>query len=126
MGSAASPGNPMEALEDLRQLIGRDAGAGIADSEFEVRAGVAQFHFDDALESELEGVRDEIENDLFPHPTIDIRRLEHWRTVDVEPQSSLLDGGAKHARKIRGESRKIHRLVLRLNSPRFEAGKIEQ
>ena len=94
----------MEAFEQLRQLIGGDAGAGVADGELEVRAGVTQFNLDDTLESELEGIRDEIEDDLFPHFPIDIRRLGHWRTIDVELQPGLLDSRAKNTRKLRRES----------------------
>src|SRR5262245_40229123 len=88
-------GHAMEALEQLGQLVGRDAGASVADDELERSAGVAQPDFDLALERELEGIGNEIEDNLFPHLAIDIGRLGERRTVDVEPQPCLLDGRTK-------------------------------
>lgn len=73
-------------------------------SEFEVSVGFTQFDFDGAIEGKLEGVRDEIENDLFPHVTIDVGRLGQRRTVDIEAQAGLLDGRAKDTREFRRKS----------------------
>jgi hypothetical protein len=48
------------------------------------------------------------------------------RTIDVEPQSGLLDSRAKNTRKLRRESRKVYRFVCRPDAPGFDARKVEQ
>src|SRR5580658_8800254 len=126
MRSAASASDAMEAFEELGQLVGGDTGAGVVDSELEVRAGVTQFYFDTTRESKLERVRDEIENDLLPHLSVDIGRLGQRRTIDVELQPCLLDRRAKDARKLRRESGKIDRFKRRPHAPGFDARKVEQ
>src|SRR5580658_5631179 len=103
MRSAASARDAVKAFEDVAQLISGDPGAGIADRQLEMRAGVAQFDLDGAIKSKLESIRQKVENDLFPHLPIDIRGLEQRQTVDVETQSCFLDGRTKDTRKLRGE-----------------------
>src|SRR4029077_12519636 len=104
MRTAASVCDTVETFEKLGQLVGRDADPGVADGELDMRAGVTQSNLDETLEGKLEGVRDEIEDDLFPHLPIDIRQFGHGRTVNVEPQSGPLNRRAKNARKLSGES----------------------
>src|SRR5271165_535720 len=126
MRSTASAWDTVEAFEDPGQLFGGDACAAVANDQLEVRADVPQFNFDRALERELEGVRDEIETDFFPHLPIDIGWLRHWRTIDVEAQSSLLDSRAKDTRKLSREGREVHRFICCPDTPGFDARKIEQ
>ena len=105
---------------------GRDADAGVAHGELDMRCRLCAADRDLALEGELEGVRDQIEDDLLPHVAIDIGRLGERRAVDVEPQSGRLDGRAKDAGKLRRESGKVGRLVGRPDAAGFDARKIEQ
>ena len=91
VGAAMGARHAMEALEQLRQFVGRDAGAGVAHGEDEMLVRLTQPHLDFAVESELEGVGEEIEDDLLPHLAIDAGRLGKRRAIDNEPQARLLD-----------------------------------
>src|SRR5215470_1018753 len=101
--------NAMETLEQLRQLVRRDACAGIAHGELEMRIRLSQPHLDFARESELKGVRQKVENDLLPHLAIDVDGLGMRRAIDEEPQSSLLDRGAEDAGELCRGNRKVGR-----------------
>jgi hypothetical protein len=124
--AATGAGHAMEPFEKLRHLVRRNAGAGVAHGELDVRANGAQADLDLAFESEFERIRDEIENDLLPHLAVNKGRLRQRRTVDGEVQPGLLDCRAKHARKLGRVFRKVGRLVARLNAARLDAGEIEQ
>jgi hypothetical protein len=115
----------VEALEDARQLALGDAGAGVAHREHSLPALGADRDRDLAVESELEGVGDEIEDDLLPHVTVDIDRLGKWRAVDDESKACFLHGSAKAAGEIRRNSGEIGGLVYGLNTPCLEAGEVE-
>src|SRR5262245_17491650 len=116
----------MEPFEKLRHFVRWNAGPGVTHGELDLRATFAQADLDLALESELEGIGDEIENDLLPHLAVDKGRLRQRRTVDREVEPGLLDRRAKHARKLGRVFRKVGGLVARLNAARLDAGEIEQ
>ena len=67
----------VEALEQMGQLVGGNAAAGVAhrDSRRGVAVGRRMLDRDLALERELERVRDQIEDDLLPHVAVDVDRL---------------------------------------------------
>lgn len=71
----------MKALEQLRQLIRWNAGAGIGDHKLEPSVLMSQGYLDQALERELKGIGKKIEDDLLPHLSIDISGLRNGRTV---------------------------------------------
>ena len=116
----------MEALEQLRQFVGRDAGAGVAHGEDEMLVRLTQPHLDFAVESELEGVGEEIEDDLLPHLAIDAGRLGKRRAIDNEPQARLLDRRAKHAGEFCRRGGEVGRFVDGLHAPCLDAREIEE
>src|SRR5262245_13367536 len=100
MRTAPGTGHAMESLEQLRHFLRRNTGAGIPHGEFEVRSRLTQADFDLAVEGKLEGVRNEVEDNLLPHFSIDEGWLGQWQAVDGQLQSGLLDGGAEHASEL--------------------------
>ena len=81
VGSPFRPLHPVKALEQPRQLIGWNAGAGIGDSKLEPAVLLCQRYRDRAFERELKGVRKKIKDDLLPHLAIDINRLRERKAV---------------------------------------------
>src|SRR4029079_2164916 len=63
----------------------------VSRTEDEMLVRLTQPHLDFAVESELEGVGEEIEDDLLPHLAIDAGRLGKRRAIHNEPQARLLD-----------------------------------
>ena len=76
--------HPVEALEHPRQIGRRDADAGVGDLQLGVRAAPAHGDANLAHERELEGVGQQIEDDLLPHVPIDVDRLRQRRAVHHE------------------------------------------
>jgi hypothetical protein len=90
----------MEPIEQFFNLIGRNAGAGVAHRQPRGRIAVApmvlaQCDLDLAREGELEGVGYQVENDLLPHVAIDIGDLAQRRRVDYQSQPSPVGGRPK-------------------------------
>src|ERR1700751_5291220 len=71
-GPAASSFNPMKALENMRQFVGRNSCSRVLDAQLDRLRSLLERHFDLAVESELQRVRKKIEDDLFPHLSVDI------------------------------------------------------
>jgi hypothetical protein len=111
VGSPFRTLHPVKALEQPRQLIRRNAGAGVADRKLEVAVFLSQGHLNGALERELEGVGEKIENNFFPHLAVDVSELCKRGSVHDQPQARLFDRRAEFARKVRSELRKIGRLI---------------
>src|SRR5215831_15456431 len=59
----------VEALEDAWQLGGRDAHTGVAHRELDILAAInrTQRHRDSTIEGVLEGVGEQVEDNLLPH-----------------------------------------------------------
>jgi hypothetical protein len=75
--------NTMEALENVRQVVLGDARARIGHAERDAAVPRFERDADLALERELERVREQIEDDLFPHLAIDERgRVERGASDD--------------------------------------------
>ncbi len=55
-----------------------------------------------------------------------MERLGERRTVDVEREASLLDGGSETTRKVSRQARQVGRLVRCIRPPRLDPGEIEQ
>jgi hypothetical protein len=70
---------PVKSLEQPRQLIRRNAGAGVGDCKLESTVFLRQRYLDGALEREFEGIGEKIENNLLSHLAIDINGLRKRR-----------------------------------------------
>ncbi len=127
-GAAARALDPAEALEQMGQLLGRHAGAGIAHHQFGGPAVARDRHpnRDLALEGELEGVREQIEDHLLPHVAVDMDRRRQGRTIDHQPQAGLIDRRAEVRGELGGHGRQIGRLIVRLHAARLDPREIEQ
>ena len=83
-------------------------------------------HGDRPLERELEGVREQVEDDLLPHVAIDVDGLGQRRAVDDEREPGALDRRAKAAREVDGERGEVDRLVDGLDAAGLDARELEQ
>ena len=78
------------------------------------------------LEGELEGVGEEVQDDLLPHVAVHVHRLGQRRAVHDQPQPGLLAGRAEVAGQLRGQRRQVGRLVDRLDPARLDPGEVQQ
>ena len=90
VGAAPCVLDPVEPLEQPGHLLGGDARAGVPHPQLGGRPGLPQRDGDLALEGELEGVGQEVEDDLLPHLPVHEDRLGQRRTVHHEPQPGPL------------------------------------
>src|SRR5215213_4985095 len=97
----------MEALEEVGDLGGGDAGAGVGDRELGVIPGEPQADGDLPLEGELEGVGEEVEEDLLPHLGVDVDLGAEQRAVHLEAEPGPFDSGGEGAREVGGENREV-------------------
>src|SRR6516164_7266843 len=72
----------MKALEHTLALVVGDAHACVTDLQFHCAFHGLQRNRNLALERELEGVGEQIQNDLFPHVTIYVHRFCDWLALD--------------------------------------------
>ena len=70
--AGARVGDAVEALEEVRQLVCRDARPGVAHPKRHVIPTPGQADSDLAREGKLEGVREQVEDDLLPHVAIHV------------------------------------------------------
>ena len=87
---------------------------------------LAQGDFDASVERELEGVREQIENDFLPHVAVDEDRLGQWQTIHLELQARLLACRAEIARQFCRKSAQVGRLIRSLHPSGLDTGKVEQ
>ena len=78
------------------------------------------------LEGELEGVGDQVQDDLLPHVAVHEDRLGQGRAVDHEPQPGLLAGRPEVAGELRGQRRQVGRLVRRPGPARLDPREVQQ
>jgi hypothetical protein len=116
----------MKALEDAGQLAFGDAHAAVAHPEHEGSLVEPELHLDLARRRELEGVRDQVEDDLLPHVLVDPGRLGERGTVDPEQEARLVAHRPEGGGKILGEAGEIGGLVAALHPARLQAGEVEQ
>ena len=90
----------IEALEDVRQLLGGDARSRVAHAQLGLVLSPVQGDLDLALEGELERVRDQIEDDLLPLRAIDVDGLGKRRAFHDELQPGALNERVELARKL--------------------------
>src|SRR5262245_22967379 len=104
----------MEPLRYGRQGGFADGTGGIAHVEHRPLAFRLQCHTYLTSERELEGIRYEVEDDLFPHIPIDVDRLRQRRTVDRESHLRAFEGRSEQADEIGGIRAEIRRFERRL------------
>src|SRR4051794_40155153 len=81
---------------------------------------------DAAAEGELEGVGEQVEDNLLPEVPVDVGRRRGWRRLDFQAQSAALKGGAKHAGQFGGEGGQIGRQEMGLYAAGLQPGELEQ
>ena len=115
-----------ERLEDAVAHAARDARAGVGDPQHGVVVFEAGRDADRPGEGVLEGVRDEVEDDLLPHLPVDVEGRVERRAVDLQAQARLLDRGAEHAGELGRERAEVGLLVGGLHTPGLDAREVEQ
>src|ERR1700729_391851 len=107
MAAGPSPRDAVKTLEESWQLVIGNAGPSVHDLEVRVVVHHVEAHGDGALERELEGVREKVQDNLLPHVAIDMNGFGQGGAIDDEPEPCPLDRRTKAARKVRGKDRKI-------------------
>ncbi len=126
VAAGARVAGAVEALEEPRLILGRDADAGVLHGQHDQRAFQGQAHTDLALGRELEGVRQQIEDDLLPEVAADVDRLGQRRAIHGEAQPGALDRCAEAARQIAREGGQIDRRVGGVEPPGLDAREVEE
>ena len=126
MGTAHRTGDTIEAVEKLRQRFRRNAGTGIRDQQFGACVYRAQLDAYFALQRVLECVRQQIQDDLFPHLPIDKVRFRKGVTRDGKANARALHGGTKDTRQLLRQGGKIGRHEMRLRASCLNTREIEQ
>src|SRR5690349_1327255 len=116
----------VEALEYARKLVGRNASTRIRDGDLDGVPGVAHGYCDGAFERELEGVGEQVEDDLLPHLPIDVDQSRERRAINDQRHPGAFNGRAKHASELGRERCEIHRFVYGFGAPSLDPGKVEQ
>ena len=84
--AAARALDPVESLEQARQMLRRDAGTGVAHRDLRgpsIRAG-PDLDRDLTFEGEFERIGNKIEDDLLPHVAVDMHRLGQRRAIQAQ------------------------------------------
>ena len=118
--------NPVEALEQVRQLVWGYTDAAVSHLQEDVAAVGAQRDGDFAGQREFERVREEVEHDLLPRFAVHPDRFGERRAFHDEAQSSRLDRRAERAGEIGRDRSEVRRLEQRVDPPRFGAREVEQ
>ncbi len=103
VGARTRAAHAMKAIEEMRDLFGRNSRAGVGHRQHRVVVHVAQRDRDRPVEGELEGVRQQVEDDLLPHVDVDVGRLGRRWARNFVAHPGGLDRRAKAARQIRGQ-----------------------
>jgi hypothetical protein len=126
VGPGARALHAVEALEEVRQLVGGNAGAGVPDPEEDRVSVQSEAHLDRARQGELERVGQEVEHHPFPHVTVDVDRLRQRRRVDLEPQPGAVERGAEARGEVRGEPGEVGGAEGGIGPARLQPGELEQ
>ncbi len=126
VGAALRSTHAVEAFEDVRELLRRDPRARVPDRQLHRALHRPQRNGDLPFEGELEGVREEVEDDLLPHLPVDVHRLRERRGVHHQPQPRPLDGRAEGARQLHGVGGEVRRLVGGLRAAGLDPREVEE
>ena len=116
----------VEALEDAGEIGVGNADARVRDAQPHAIAVRLQLDANLALERELEGVRQQIQDDLLPHVPIHVHRSRDRIAVDHERDARFLDGRSKDARELGGQHREVRGLIVGVDASGFDAGEVQQ
>ena len=126
VGPRRGVAHAVEALEDMRKLIGGDSGSAVFHLQLGVSALDAQRDPNAPAKGELRRVRKEIEDDLFPHVAVYEGGLARRHALDVERQTGPLDRGPKRAREIHRQRGEVGCLERRFHSTCLDPSEVEQ
>src|ERR1700677_5115432 len=104
MGAAASIFDPVEAVKEPWKFLLRNPDASVLNSQFDMVIRRRQGDCNLAFEGKLEGVGDQIEDNLLPHVAIDKYRLRQLRAIQFEYQSGLFRRRPEYARQFDGNA----------------------
>src|SRR5262245_32261284 len=107
----------MKPLKEAWQFLLWNADAGIADHELGVLILLAEQDVDLADKGKLEGVGEQVEDDLLPHLAVYIDRLQKRGAINDQAQPGFLDHRAEHARQARRQRGQIGGRIDGLNAP---------
>ncbi len=116
----------MEALEHAGKISLGNADAGIGDAQLDAIAPRSQVHLDPAFEGELEGVRQQIQDDLFPHVPIHVHGFRQRIAADDERETCLFNGRSEHAREVGRHLREVRGFVGGVDAPGLDAREIQE
>jgi hypothetical protein len=88
----ASALDTVKPLEEARQFMLGNTDTGISDYELGHVANSVERDDDFSFECEFEGVRQQIQNDLLPHLTVDEHWLNQFVALHSEPETSPFNG----------------------------------
>ena len=124
--AAARSLDPVEAFEDPRQRVRRDADARVGDGEAYRSVDRREPDRDGTREGILEGVREEVEDHLLPHVPVDMDRPGQGRHFDRESNAAALHCRTEAACDIRGQRGEVDGRKARLDAACLDAREIEQ
>ena len=116
----------VETLEHPRQVGLGNTDAGVADTELDAIGVPSQCDRDATLERELEGVRQEIQENLLPHLAIDMDRLWQRIALDDELKTSLFNRRSEHTGEVGRQPRQIRRLVVGVDAAGLNTREIQE
>src|SRR5690242_16514743 len=111
VSAAAGIGYVMEALNERWDGLGGNYHRHIADAQLRRSFHAIESDRNIALKGELEGVAEQIQNNLHPHVAVNIHRHADIPEIDEQAQSGPVHGGTKDAGKLTGESHEIRSLI---------------
>ncbi len=116
----------MEALEDVRHVLGGDADTGIGDPQHRLAASGGQGQPHRAGHGVLQRVAQQVEHYLLPHLPVHVGRFGERRAIHLEGQAGPLERGPEHAAQVGGERGQVDRLEVAMAAAGLDAGEIEQ
>ena len=116
----------VETIENTGQVGVRDSDASVGDTQHCRFSHASHRDLDCSLQRELERVRQQVENDAFPHVGIDIDNVGELVAIDDEMQTGAIDRLLERASEFRSQRSERHRLVCNSDPPGLETGEVEQ
>src|SRR5579863_10184454 len=104
MGSTARIWNSIESLEQFGYGFGGDSHSRVPDAKLSRASHSMYTDSNFSIKGELEGVRNQIQNNLLPHITINVYRLAKIVAIHYQSQARFVRGRTEYARQLRSES----------------------
>ncbi len=125
VGSRLRAAHAMKALEELRQVVGRDAHTGVAHAQLGAVTGAPKRDGDAAFKGKFQRVGEQVEENPLPHRAVDEDGLVK-RGLDAKAQARTFDRRAKAARHVARQAGQVRRREHGVVAAGLEAGKLEQ